>query len=285
MNYDWAPLSWCPFHFNQALRISLKQLLDYKIMIKKPYLLAHCHYRELLEREIKLAILPWGACEAHNYHLPYATDIIEADHITDSAAHKAYQTSQQFIVLPTIPYGVNTGQTDILLDINIYPSTQQIILNNIIEVLNRQGIYKLLIINSHGGNNFRTMLRELGVKYPAMFLTTCDWFKALDKTRYFEKPGDHADEMETSLMMYYTPELVFLEQAGSGKSKQIKVEAIRQGWAWAERRWSQVTEDTGVGDPSLSTAEKGRVFHEDVTEAISKLILELCDLDTSDAYQ
>lgn len=53
------------------------------------------------------------------------------------------------MLLPTIPFGVNTGQQDIKLDLNIYPSTQMAIFNDLIEVLNRQVIKKLLVLNSH----------------------------------------------------------------------------------------------------------------------------------------
>ena len=41
-------------------------------------------------------------------------------------------------ILPNIPFGVNTGQADITLDMNLNPSTQLAILADIIEVLNRQ---------------------------------------------------------------------------------------------------------------------------------------------------
>ena len=104
--------------------------------------------------------------------------------------------------MPTIPFGVNTGQTDIYLDINMSPSTQMAILNDILTVLDRQGIKKFLILNSHGGNDFKSILRELGLDFPKMLLSSCNWFHALDKSRYFEEEGDHADEMETSIMMH-----------------------------------------------------------------------------------
>ena len=252
----------------------------------RPYILAECNWRQIKANKPELVVLPWGACEAHNYHLPYATDIIEADHIAHESARKAYDKGGKVVVLPTIPFGVNTGQTDIRLDINIYPSTQHLILHDIIEVLNRQGIDKLLVLNSHGGNNFKTMLRELGVKFPNMLLTMCDWFRALDKSKYFELRGDHADEMETSLIMYMRPELVDrLEEAGDGGEKKHKIEAIREGWAWAERQWSSVTADTGIGDPSKSTAEKGEKFFNDVTDKLGKLMLDLCHIDKSRMYE
>ncbi|MGM0507531.1 MAG: creatininase family protein, partial [Bacteroidota bacterium] len=36
----------------------------------RPYILAETNYKELLETEIEVAVLPWGATEAHNYHVP-----------------------------------------------------------------------------------------------------------------------------------------------------------------------------------------------------------------------
>ena len=157
-------------------------------------------------------------------------------------------------VVTTVPFGVNTGQRDIKLDLNMYPSTKMAVLNDLVEVLNRQGIYKLLILNSHGGNDFKTLLRELGAKYPKMWLATCSWFKILDHSTYFEIPGDHADEMETSLMMHLRPDLVRpLSEAGAGHERKSKIEAMQEGWLWAERPWSQISADTGVGDPKAAT--------------------------------
>ncbi len=252
----------------------------------RPYILAECNWKDIRSRKIELAILPWGACEAHNYHLPYGTDIYEADFIAAEAARKAYEKGARIVVLPTIPFGVNTGQTDIKLDINMHPSTQQAILHDVIEVLNRQGIRKLLVFNSHGGNLFKTMLRELGVQFPKMFLSSCHWFKAMDRRTYFENDGDHAEEMETSLILHFRPDLMRpLHEAGPGIEKKIKVKGIREGWAWAERRWSQVTEDTGIGDPSKASAEKGKRFFDDVTDKLAELFVEIARLDIEDMYE
>ncbi len=250
------------------------------------YLLAETNWKTVKTTDYEVAVLPWGATEAHNYHLPYATDVIEADHIAAESARLAHERGARVIVLPTIPFGVNTGQTDIRLDINLYPSTQMAILSDIIEVLDRQGIRKLLVLNSHGGNDFRTMLRELGVKYPNMFLCTCHWFTILPKAEYFEGGGDHADEMETSLLLHLRPDLVRpLEEAGDGHAKKWTIKAIREGWAWAERRWSQVTADTGIGDPKQATAEKGERYFRDVTRKVSELIVELDQADLDKLYE
>jgi len=252
----------------------------------RPYILAESNWAAIKNTDFEMAILPWGATEAHNYHLPYATDIYEADYIAAAAAKIAWKKGAKPIVLPTIPFGVNTGQSDILLDINLNPTTQLAILKDIIDTLNRQGIYKLLIFNSHGGNNFKPLVRELGLKYPDMFICFSNWFQAMNRSDYFENEGDHAEEMETSLMLYLKPELVLpKDKWGTGKSKSFKIKAFTEGWVWAERKWSEISEDTGVGNPDLATREKGKRFFGDISLKIGNLIYDLCKADSKDLYE
>ncbi len=251
----------------------------------RPYILAETNLKALKKEKIELAVLPWGATEAHNYHLPYGTDIYEADAIAAASAKIAWEAGARVMVFPTVPFGVNTGQSDIFLDLNLNPSTQFAIIKDLAEVLHRQGVHKLLVFNSHGGNDFKTILREIGLLFPEMFFSTCNWFQAMDKSLYFEHEGDHADEMETSLIQFLHPELVLpLEQAGEGKEKKSKVKGIREGWAWSERRWSMVTEDTGIGNPKASTAEKGERFFKDVTKKMAGLMIDIAKLDMDDRY-
>ena len=252
----------------------------------RPYLLKEANWKSLKTFRYDLAVLPWGATEAHNYHLPYGTDIYEADAIATEGARKAWEKGAKVVVLPTIPFGVNTGQSDIYLDMNLNPSTQLAILRDLIEVLDRQGLKKLLLVNSHGGNDFKTMLRELGLKFPEMLLFTCNWFQALDKSLYFEESGDHADEMETALIQYLHPELVLpLEEAGEGNEKKSTIPAVLERWAWAERKWSEVTQDTGIGNPKKASPEKGRRYFEDVSEKVSQLMYDICQVQPGQLYR
>jgi creatinine amidohydrolase len=246
----------------------------------RPYILAETNWNALENENFELAILPWGATEAHNYHLPYSTDNIQADLIAAESARLAWDNGAKIIVLPTIPFGVNTGQRDIYLDININPSTQFAILSDIIDVLNHQKIFKLLIFNSHGGNDFKAIVRELGLKYPKMFICVSNWYQALDRMEYFDNPGDHAEEMETSLLLYLRPDLVLpIDKWGEGKEKKNKIKAFSEGWIWTERKWIQISEDTGIGNPKLATIDKGARYFNDVTMKISKLLCDLCEAD------
>ena len=98
----------------------------------RPYILAETNWKHLKNESFDLAILPWGATEAHNYHLPYATDVIEGTSIAEESARIAWEKGSKVVVLPTIPFGVNTGQSDIYLDMNLNPSTQFAILKDIL---------------------------------------------------------------------------------------------------------------------------------------------------------
>ncbi|MCF8335598.1 MAG: creatininase family protein [Bacteroidales bacterium] len=252
----------------------------------RPYMLAESHWKEVREQNYEVAVLPWGALEAHNFHLPYNTDNIETEVIAAESAKMAWEKGAKVIVLPNVPYGVNTGQTDIKLTMNLNPSTQASILGDIIQNLHNSGIPKLLILNGHGGNEFKPMIRELGLKYPDVFIAVCQWFQSVDKKKHFDNTGDHADEMETSLMLHLTPESVLpLNQAGDGAARKFKISAFNESWAWTERQWNQVTRDTGIGNPKKASKEKGEQYFREVTQKISRLLIELSETDVEDMYE
>src|SRR2546426_360044 len=70
-------------------------------------------------------------------------------------------------------------------------------------------------------------------------------------------------------MLGLAPELVRpLSEAGPGRVRRSRLTSIREGWAWAPRRWTQVTDDTGVGNPSKSSAEKGEKY---VNAAVARI--------------
>ncbi|MDJ1473120.1 creatininase family protein [Xanthocytophaga flava] len=255
-------------------------------MPPRPYILAETNWKTVKETPYEVVVLPWGATEAHNYHLPYGTDNFQCDYVAAESARIAWEKGAKVVVLPTIPFGVNTGQLDITLDINMMPSTQMAILKDVVDVLARQGIPKLVILNGHGGNNFQQMLRELQALYPTVFLCTIHWFRVIDGRNYFDDPGDHAGAMETSAMMHIAPDWVLdLSEAGDGSSKPFKIKGFQEGWAWAQREWSKVTADTGVGNPYESTPEKGKRYLDVVTEKIGGFLVELSAADAKNMYE
>ena len=142
-----------------------------------------------------------------------------------------------------------------------------------------------MILNGHGGNDFKQIIRELGAKYPKMFICGCNWYKSFNNSDFFENGGGHADEMETSIMQFLAPELILpLDEAGDGIGKKFRIAALNENWAWAERKWSQVTADTGIGDPHKATAVKGERCYNEVINKIGKLMIDLSGADINDMY-
>ncbi len=252
----------------------------------RPFVLKETNWKTVKATDYKVAILPWGATEAHNYHMPYATDNFEAEYLSEVSAEKAWDRGAKVIVLPVLPFGVNTGQLEVDLCINLNPSTQYKILKDITDVLSRQKIDKLVILNSHGGNNFKQMIRELSTAYPDVFVCVINWWQVLNAQKYFDEPGDHAGEMETSVMMHITPDFVLpLSEAGDGSAKKFKIKGLKEGWASTQRHWPSVSKDTGVGNPAKSTVEKGQIFLEAITNEIGEFLVELARADKDDLYE
>ena len=254
-------------------------------MPNRPFILDELTWKTVSGTRYEVAILPWGATEAHNFHLPYSTDNVETEKLAALAAERAWQKGAKVVVLPVVPFGVNTGQLDIPLCINMNPSTQALVLRDVAQSLAGQGISKLVVLNGHGGNDFRQMIRELQPRL-SLFLCTINWFKVVDPKEFFSDLGDHGGELETSVMQQVAAELVRpLSEAGSGKARQFKIAGFREGWAWAPRQWTQVTDDTGVGNPAAATAEKGKRYVEVVSTKIADFLLELARADTTKLYE
>ncbi len=188
-------------------------------------------------------------------------------------------------MLPVVPFGVNTTQLDIPLSINMNPSTQAAVLADVLRSLEAQGVLKLVLVNGHGGNDFRQMIRELQPQ-TRVFLATINWWSCVDLSKYFDEVGDHAGEAETSAVMHLAPNAVRpLSEAGAGRARKSKLRGIREGWAWAPRRWTQVTDDTGIGNPSRATAEKGRAYVNDAVDRIAQFLVEFAALDPAQPYE
>lgn len=254
-------------------------------MSGRPYILAETPWKTVKDTAYDVAILPWGATEAHNYHLPYGTDVMESDYVAAESARRAWDAGAKVIVLPTVPFGVNTGQLDIPLCINMNPSTQAALLGDVAHALEVQGIEKLVLVNSHGGNDFRQTIRELTL-HTSVHLSTINWWTILPARDYFDEPGDHAGELETSVMQIIAPELVLPPKDwGNGAQRRPSVAALREGWAWSPRPWTKVSADTGTGNPKAATAEKGTRFLDAVTAKIASYLVELAATDVERMYE
>jgi len=251
----------------------------------KEWRLDEITYRMVREREVEVAVLPVGATEPHNLHIPYGSDAFHGEGVADRCCEAAWKLGAKVVLLPTIPYGVDSNQLEFPLAIHVGQPVLDAMVTEIVRSLEHHGILKFVLLNSHGGNGFKPLLRELYGK-TKVFVCLIDWWKvAADHyAEIFESVGDHADEMETSVGMALFGDLVHLEDADEGAVRASRFEAINQGWVQITRPWHLLTTNSGVGDPRAASAEKGERALEVVVERVSRFLKELSDAEIDEAF-
>src|SRR6478609_7949654 len=194
----------------------------------RPFVLHDANYRQLLNARPTVAILPWGATEAHNYHLPHGTDTIEASAVAERAAEIAHAAGARVVVLPAVPFGNNAQQLDQVATVSIRTTTALAILEDIARSLRAQGIDRLVLVNAHGGNDFKPLVRDVRAETGVLVVLANFYQMAPAELRsIFDEPGDHAGEMETSLLLHLCPEWVVKGLAGEGRTVPFGIEALR----------------------------------------------------------
>ncbi len=253
----------------------------------REWILAEQNHAFTRSQKWEVAVLPFGATEPHNLHMPYGTDNIQVAAIGERACERAYQAGARVVLLPTIPFGVNTNHLQIpgALACSLTPTTLLHILTDLVDSLERQGVRKLVLLNGHGGNELKPLTRELHHR-TTVFLCLCDWYRMAADVypQIFEQPGEHADEVETSLGLAFFPELVRLELADDGAARPSRFDAINRGWISITRPWHLVTKNTGHGNPFAATAEKGRRLMDVLVERLSGFLVQLAAATVDDRF-
>jgi creatinine amidohydrolase len=233
------------------------------------------------------AVLPFGATEPHNLHMPYGTDTFQVEELARRACDLAWQKGARVALLPAMPFGVNTNHLKVkgALACSVTPTTLLAIISDLTEALSMQGVRKLVLLNGHGGNELKPLTRQLHHRTD-VFLSVCDWYRmAADLYKgIFEKPGEHADEVETSLGLAYFNELMKPELADDGAARPSRLEAINKGWVSITRPWHLVSANTGLGDPSAATAEKGRRLMEALAVRLGDFLADLAASEMDETF-
>ncbi len=238
--------------------------------------LTETNMRRLRERPPGVAVLPTSAIEAHNRHLPEGQDFLQTRYVARRCCEMAHGAGAPVICLPGLPYGVDCNLAAYPLSLHVSQATLDAMLREIILSLEHFGIRKTVLLNGHGGNVFTPMVRQLQSDRP-VHVFVCDWW-TVGSDRYdeiFDRPDDHAGEMETSVALALCPELVEFEHAGDGRPRPFRFEALRKGWVRTSRDFGKLNDHCAVGDPSQAIADKGRRYLDLVCERISAFLVEL----------
>src|SRR3954471_22844334 len=142
----------------------------------RPFILHEATYRQLREYRPNVAVLPWGATEAHGYHLPHGTDVIEATTIAERSAAIAHERGGKPIVLPAIPFGNDEQQLDQVATVSITTRTAAAILRDVVRSMTRQGIDRIVVLNAHGGNEHKPLIRDISSEFKS-FIVLVNFFQ------------------------------------------------------------------------------------------------------------
>jgi creatinine amidohydrolase len=253
-------------------------------------MLVETNYGKVKGQQYEVAVLPLGATEPHNLHLPYGMDMFEGNTVGEKVCEAAWARGAKVLLLPTIPYGTQTNQRRFPLALNLNPSTLNAVVTDLVESLAGSGFRKIVLLNSHGGNALKGHLRELYGRTPA-HLFLCNWWTIFDDlyNDVFDERDDHAGEMETSIGLAFWPELVARNDDGTltadeGRKASTRFEAVNRGWVSIARPWHLLTTNSGAGNPHAATAEKGRRLMEILVDRLAGFLTDLSEAEVDERF-
>jgi creatinine amidohydrolase len=228
------------------------------------------------ERALKdydVALIALGArTKEHGPHLTLKTDFLMAEYLMKRVADEV-----PVVVLPTLQYGYYPSFLEYPGSISIGAETFKNAVMDICKSVNGYGLKKFYVLNT-GVSTIGPLteaskeLAALGITLRALNILEVD--DQLPPGLLKQEGGTHADEGETSMMLYIAPETVDM-------SKAVKDFDRRPGRRGLTRdpQGAGNYSPTGVyGDPTLATREKGRVIVEATVCEIVRQVRELMAL-------
>jgi creatinine amidohydrolase len=219
-----------------------------------------------------LALLPIGAAsKEHGHHLPLNTDRLMAEHL----ATRVGERCPNLLVLPTITYGHYPAFLEYPGSISISAATFRDTVADVCRCLTRHGVRATYALNTGISTltpleEAKTLLAAEQVRFDYSDLRAAT--RAVRQAIERQPCGSHADEIETSIMLHLAPQVVRLELA------RPELAADRPGPLTRDSDVEGTYSPTGAwGDPTLATAEKGRLLVEGIVEhvvaAIERLVV------------
>src|SRR6267142_2665662 len=79
----------------------------------------------------QVAVLPMGATEPHNFHLPYGNDFLTTRRVGERICEEAYRRGAKVLLLPTIPFGVDSNLLKFPLTIHVSLRALEAVLHDV----------------------------------------------------------------------------------------------------------------------------------------------------------
>jgi len=240
--------------------------------------------KELIEKSNGTAIIPIGSVEQHGYHMPLGTDSYVAITLAEDGAEKTGA-----MLVPPVWFGWSPHHMVLPGTITIRPEILSGLTYDIMASLKQHGVDKFVLINGHRIVNIIWMQlaaekaqRELGVT--VKIFDPAYMSKDIAAELGFGAVG-HAEEVETSHMMYRHPEMVHLELARDNPISTKPLNSVDPAYThdtlcYVPSTFEQAKENARIaggttGEPSKSDAAKGKIYHDHLVANLVAVIREL----------
>lgn len=219
-----------------------------------------------------VVMIPLGAqSKEHGPHLPLNNDWLLAEYFAKSVAG-----ATKVIVYPTVNYSFYPAFTEYPGSTSLRMETARDMIVDIIRSIARHGPRRFYVLNT-GVSTLRALAPARdSLAATGIVMAYTDILKvgkeAEDSVRQ-QAGGTHADELETSMMLYMYPDVVKMRLApddyhpGAGGLTRDSATAARDGKTWSR--------SGTFGNAKLATRAKGRIL---VTAQVQGMVAEIAAL-------
>jgi creatinine amidohydrolase len=213
-----------------------------------------------------LAVLPVGATEQHGPHLATGTDSVLAVAAVEAAVRRTGD-----VALPVLAYGCSLGHTAHWPGtLSLSVTTMTALVLDIGHWVHASGFRKLVMVNAHATNGppCQSALLQLRHELPDLrmrFVSLFDVTPAAAALYMADAPDFHANEAETSLLLYLAPDLVHFERAID--EDDLTIGRVMQ------YPMPQVTVSGVVGRPTTANAASGERLFGTVVDGLVELLV------------
>lgn len=216
----------------------------------------------------RTVLVPFGATEEHGPHLPLNTDTLHAVEVGRKLAEK-----RAIFIAPPVPYGVCRSTSQHPGTLSISTQTLRALTLDIVSALYRQGLRNVILLTGHAGGTHTSTLIDAGEALLERFsdlkiaVLTEFMLAAKEGRGLIETVDDsHAGEIETSRILNSHPQLVKGEAEREYPSFPVGILVRDKRRFWPGGVW---------GDPTLASAEKGRLLEDLVVQSLDRFVTKL----------
>ncbi len=219
-----------------------------------------------------IVVIPLGAAaKEHGPHLLLKNDFLIAEYLKERVAH-----TESVVIYPTINYHYYPSFLEYAGSTSLRLETASDLLIDICRIISAHGPKKFYILNT--GVSTLVPLRIAAEKLAKQGITMTftdilNVAKEAEAKVKQEKAGTHADEIETSMMLYMAPQTVDMKKAAKDIPENDAPGPLSP-YPTSNGHYSP----TGIyGDATLATWEKGEIVVEAMVAGIRKEIQQLRD--------